>query len=93
MPDESQPVAALTPAQKTKADNDALLAELEAELSALSAEARKEYFFVNKDARAMNLVNLLSQRVDSIRNSIDRKAFFMAHPELEVRYSAANFTK
>ena len=93
MPDESQPAAVLTPAQKMKADNDALLAELDAELSQLTAEARKEYFFVNKDDRAVKLVNLLSARVDSIRDPARRKEFFLAHPELEVRYSAANFKK
>jgi hypothetical protein len=93
MPDESQPAAVLTPAQKIKADNDALLAELDAELAQLTPEARKEYFFVNRDARAVKLVNLLSSRVDAICDPAKRKEFFLSHPELEVRYSAANFTK
>ena len=83
----------LTPLQQLKAANDALLAELESELSALTPEDRQAYFFNRKDADSVRLVNLLSARVDSIRNAADRKAFFLAHPELEVRYSASNFKK
>ena len=44
-----------------------------------------------QDADTLKLVTLLSQRVDCIRNAADRKKFFLAHPELEVRYSFANF--
>ena len=87
MPDQ------ITPAQQLKAANDALLAELESELSVLSPEDRQAYFFDRKDADSIRLVNLLSARVDCIRNPADRKAFFLAHPELEVRYSASNFKK
>ena len=83
----------LTPAQETKAANDALLDELETRLAALAEDERRLYFFENKTAEDLKLVNLLSQRVDAIRNPADRKAFFLAHPELEVRYSAKNFTK
>jgi len=83
----------LTPAQEIKAANDVLLAELETKLAELTAEERRLYFFENKTAEDLKLVNLLSQRVDAIRIPADRKAFFMAHPELEVRYSAKNFTK
>ena len=81
----------LTPLQQRKAAEDALLAELETKLAALEPEARKAYFFENKDADSLNLVNLLSSRVDAIRQPADRKAFFIAHPELEVRYSFKNF--
>ena len=81
----------LTPLQQRKAAEDALLAELETKLAALDPEARAGYFFENKDADSLNLVNLLSSRVDAIRKPADRKAFFMAHPELEVRYSFKNF--
>ena len=59
----------------------------------LRSDERAAYFFENKSAEDLKLVNLLSQRVDAIRNPADRKAFFLAHPELEVRYSAKNFTK
>lgn len=83
----------LTPAQEIQAANDAKLAELEATLSALPADERALYFFGKKDAETLRLVNLLSQKVDAIRNPADRKAFFLAHPELEVRYSAKNFIK
>jgi len=83
----------LTPAQERKAANDVKLAELEELLSALSPEDRRLHFFENKDAASLELVNLLSQKVDGIKNSADRKAFFLAHPELEVRYSAKNFIK
>jgi hypothetical protein len=82
----------LTPLQQRKSAEDALLSELELKLSALDPDARKAYFFENNDAEELNLVNLLSSRVDAIRKPSDRKAFFLAHPELEVRYSFKNFT-
>jgi len=89
------PKPAATPPQSSlqalKAANDTLLAAFEAKLSALTPDERRNYFFKNKDAESVNLVNLLSARVDAIRNPADRKAFFMAHPELEIRYSASNF--
>ena len=66
--------------------------ELDELLSALSPEDRRLHFFENKDAVSLELVNLLSQKVDAIKSPADRKAFFLAHPELEVRYSAKNFT-
>lgn len=81
----------LTPLQERKAAEDALLSELETKLAQLSTDDRKSFFFENKDAESLKLVNLLSSRVDAIRNPADRKAFFLAHPELEVRYSFKNF--
>lgn len=33
----------------------------------------------------------LCQQVDAIADAKERKAFFMAHPELEARFSHANF--
>ena len=83
----------ITQAQAVKSANDALLADLETKLAALESDERAAYFFENKSDEDLKLVNLLSQRVDAIRNPADRKAFFLAHPELEVRYSAKNFTK
>ena len=77
--------------QERKAAEDALLVELENKLSALDRESRKAYFFENKDADSLALVNLLSSRVDAIRDPAKRKQFFLAHPELEVRYSFKNF--
>jgi hypothetical protein len=67
------------------------LAALESILSALPAGERKLYFFKRKDAESLKLVNLLSCKVDAIRDPAARRQFFLAHPELEVRYSAANF--
>lgn len=87
------PAAASTPAQAIKAANDALIAGHETKMTALKPEERAAYFFNNKDADSLKLVNLLSQAVDAIRNPADRKAFFLAHPELEVRYSFRNFLK
>ena len=78
-------------AQELKAANDELLAQLESTLAALPPDERKHFFFNHKDAAALKLVNLLSARVDCIRDPAARKAFFIAHPELEVRYSANNF--
>jgi|GEM_PF-6860130 len=90
MADTSSP---LTPAQAIQAANQEKLAALEEVLSGLLPEERRAYFFMHKDADSLNLVNLLSAQVDAIRNPADRKQFFMAHPELEVRYSANNFKK
>lgn len=81
------------PAQDRKAAEDALLSDLESKLAALTAVERKQYFFGKNDADSVKLVNLLSSRVDAIRNPAERKAFFMAHPELEVRYSWKNFAQ
>jgi hypothetical protein len=96
MSDESEstsaPVPKKTAAQLRKEAEDTLLADLETKLSALTPEQRKNYFFENKDADSLKLVNLLSARVDCIRDAGERKKYFLAHPELEVRYSAANFT-
>lgn len=71
--------------------NAALLAELETTLAALSPEDRRLYFFQRKSPSDLKLVNLLSSQVDAIRDPRDRRKFFLAHPELEVRYSHANF--
>lgn len=81
----------LTPLQERKIAEDTLLSELENTLAALDPHARKHYFFENTDDSSVKLVGLLSSRVDAIRNPADRKAFFLAHPELEVRYSFKNF--
>lgn len=38
-------------------------------------------------------LDALCREVDAITDPAKRKAFFLAHPELEVRYSHANFIK
>lgn len=97
--DENQvsptPVASapLTPMQVLKQAQDDKLAALETTLSQLSDEERKYFFFHKNDKASVELVNLLSSRVDAIQDPAKRKAFFLAHPELEVRYSAVNFIK
>ena len=87
------PVApAVTRAQQIKAEQDAKLAELEAKLAALEPDDRKHFFYHKNDVATVELVNLLSSRVDALQKDPGkRKAFFMAHPELEVRYSFKNF--
>ena len=79
--------------QAIKQAQDEKLAALETKLAALEPEERKLFFFHKTDAESVELVNLLSSRVDAIRDPVKRKAFFMAHPELEVRYSFVNFVE
>jgi hypothetical protein len=87
----------ITKMQAIKAEQDAKIAAHETAMAALEQsegkEARKYFFFNNKDKDAVETVNLLSSRVDAIRDPAKRKAFFMAHPELEVRYSFINFVE
>jgi len=64
----------------------------EAKLAALSPADRKAYFFKNKSADDVRALNVFCNKADALRGP-DRKAFFLAHPELEIRYSAANFTQ
>ncbi len=85
--------AQMTRMQQIKADQDAKLADLEQKLSAMEADERKYFFFHKSDPESVELVNILSSRVDAIRDPAKRKAFFLAHPELEVRYSFINFVK
>jgi hypothetical protein len=85
--------AAATRMQQIKQEQDAKLEKLEATLSALTEQERKEYFFKNTDKDSVELVNILSARVDAMRDPEKRKEFFLAHPELEIRYSFANFIK
>lgn len=62
----------------------------EAKVGALPPAERKAYFLKNKSADDARALNVLCNKVDAMRGP-DRKAFFLAHPELEIRYSAANF--
>jgi hypothetical protein len=89
VPPVTSPV--LTRMQALKQEQDAKLQELEDQLSQLTAEERNHFFFHKNDQASVELVNLLSSRVDAIRDAGKRKAFFLAHPELEVRYSFINF--
>ena len=74
-----------------KALND-LLAAHEANVASLDDKARADYFHKNKTPEDAKTLNALCAKVESLRGN-DRKDFFLAHPELEVRYSAGNFVK
>lgn len=95
MPDNPTNTA-LTRMQQIKAEQEAKIQAHESAMTELESteggkEKRKYHFFNNKEPAAVELVNLLTSRVDSIREPAKRKAFFMAHPELEVRFSFVNF--
>ena len=80
----------IKPTTPTAAPQPDLLAALESKLSALDPVARKNYFYKNTTADDVKALNLLCRQVDSLAGA-NRKSFFLAHPELEVRYSAGNF--
>jgi len=79
--------------QQIKDAQDAKIQAHETEMEKLEKEERKYFFFHKNDSETLEIVNLLSSRVDAIRDQSKRKAFFLAHPELEVRYSFANFVE
>jgi hypothetical protein len=66
------------------------IAEYEASVGVLTPAERKEYFHKNKTPEAVRALNILCNQADAKRGA-ERKAFFLAHPELEIRYSAGNF--
>jgi hypothetical protein len=90
MPNDIETIPAPAPAATAIVN---LVADLETKLAPLDAAARKDYFHKNKTADDVKALNALCAKVDSIRVPAERKAFFLAHPELEIRYSANNFVK
>lgn len=76
-----------------------LLSEHETKMTGLTPERRKMFFLETEDGSKkfpgkdeLLIINLLTAEVDKLKgNPAKRREYFLAHPELLVRFSAANF--